>query len=55
MDPTLNNNIQFSDNSESDDDYANMQSGQDLSEWDLHIPKEVEPAKKHKNTEDVEC
>ena len=54
MDPTLNKNIQFSDNSESDDDCANMQGGQDLSDWDLIISQDMEPAKKRKNTEDVD-
>ena len=54
MDPTLNKNIQFSDNNESDDDCANMQGGQDLSDWDLIISQDIEPAKKRKNTEDVD-
>ena len=55
MDPTLNKNIQFSDNSESDEDCANMQSAQDLSEWeryedsqDINICEELKPAKRHK-------
>ena len=52
MDPTINKNIQFSDSSNSDTDYANMPAGQDLADWDLLTSQDIEPAKKRKNTED---